>query len=171
MVSRVVISAVPLGWSGWEFGVTTWKHKSVLGCIKGWGCCWCCSVDGSLRTNWALTECRSLSSYCYWPCPSLYDPSRPCHSDHLKLGSLVRTQMKPIAVWWGGSAGLLKVYFPVYLSASSQFNDDMIHNLRRTWPAFIRWRQHKGSLWYWLSLILTSDGKRDPKTILLFCVG
>lgn len=65
-------------------------------------------------------------------------------------------------VGWEHTFTTFKVYLPVYLSASSQFNDDMIY-FRRTWPAFIRLRQHKGSLWYWLSLILTSDGKKRPQ--------
>lgn len=81
-------------------------------------------------------------------------------SDHLELGSLVRIQMKPIAVWWSGSAGLQHlrfIYRFIYLCH---------HNLMMAWYilGFIRLRQHKGSLWYWLSLILTSGGKIRPQS-------
>lgn len=92
--------------------------------------CWEGYFRGTLHTNWALTERRSLSSYCYWPLKSASlwpQQTLSQSSDHLQLGSLVRIQMKPIAVWWGGSAGLQQLRFIF------QFIYLHHHNLMMTW--------------------------------------
>ncbi len=66
---------------GSVFGVKNMKAWIILPCLNGSGWCWWCNGVGgiflahfgSLSTNWASFKHHSLSEYCCWPCPSLYE--------------------------------------------------------------------------------------------------
>jgi len=77
-----------------NFAVTFRWWAFILPWINGSGCWWCNGVGdiflahvGPLSTNWASFK-NKRPEYCFWPCPSLYDPSSdgyflqdnvPCH--------------------------------------------------------------------------------------------